>query len=291
MTKIELPKSFNYIGMFLTFSCNMGCSYCINRYSTLKAIAPLDYKKLIKGLLRIQTRDDLPITLCGGEPTVHSHFYSIVNTLHKEGKTLDLLTNGMFDFATFKKKVKPGTFSRKAKYASIRISLHQTTDMYKMVLLARSLMYCGHTVGIWGIDRPDFKEKNEKCKELCNRFRIDFRLKEFLGIYKGRLYGTYKYTNAVHKEVTQEVNCKPSELLIAPDGYVYSCHANLYAHRNDTCNIMDNVISNLDNYHYCTQFGKCNPCDIKTKFNRFQEEGHCAVEIFEAPTRKYGCKY
>jgi hypothetical protein len=29
----------------------------------------------------------------------------------------------------------------------------------------------------------------------------------------------------------------------------------------------------------CAVYGKCNSCDIKVKFNRFQEHGHSSVEV------------
>jgi len=59
----------NYIGVFLTFKCKLGCTYCINRAGTLvprEEISPDAWMKILKPLA---TREDLPITLQGGEPT------------------------------------------------------------------------------------------------------------------------------------------------------------------------------------------------------------------------------
>lgn len=293
MTKIKLPDSFNYIGAFLTYACNMKCDYCINTFHVKPRATPLKSSVMIKGLLRIQTRDDFPITLCGGEPTVHPDFYEIVNKLTNKGKHLDLLTNGMFNATLFCNSIKRGTFGRKAKYASIRISLHESTDLYKIVDTAIKLRENKHSVGIWGLDRQDLKEKNKQCNEICGRLGIDFRLKEFLGIYEEKFYGTYKYPDAIRCRGYNLVLCKPSEFLIAPDGYIYGCHSHLYSHTNYLYHILDDIFPPFGLFGQCTDYGTCNPCDIKVKFNRFQEKGHCAVTIekVDEPNRKFGCKY
>ena len=82
---IVIPERYNYIAVFLTLACNLRCSYCIN------AFAPLDRKSprmtgadWIAGLNRIVSRPDLPVTLQGGEPSVHPDFIDIVNGIRPD---------------------------------------------------------------------------------------------------------------------------------------------------------------------------------------------------------------
>ena len=114
---------------------------------------------------------------------------------------------------------------------------------------------------------------------MCQRLGIDFRTKEFLGEYTGKLYGTYKYDGACERKNTSEVLCKTTELIVGPDGKVYRCHADLYENRLSIGNILDDNFQLADGYRSCRYFGRCNPCDVKIKTNRFQQNGHTSVEI------------
>ena len=82
---IQIPESYNYIGIFLSFRCNLSCSYCINRYDQFdQKCKELDGESWVKALNKIVTRPDLPVTLQGGEPTLHKDFYYIVNNIKEE---------------------------------------------------------------------------------------------------------------------------------------------------------------------------------------------------------------
>ena len=120
---IEIPKSYNYISAFLTFRCNLNCKYCINKYNGLHRYKTMGAKDWIEGINRLATRQDLPVTISGGEPTTHPDFYKIVNgidwAIH-----LDLLTNGEFNLREFMDKTNPHRMKRDAPYASIRFSYH-----------------------------------------------------------------------------------------------------------------------------------------------------------------------
>ncbi len=277
MNKILLPKSYNYIGVFLTMRCNLNCDYCINHFGeTKKDWQELSGDDWIKGLARIETREDLPITLQGGEPCDHPDFYYIIKELHKQKKQLDLLTNGMFDVREFYQNITSCIFQRQAKYASIRFSFHQNTNLLGLALKVQSLRLTGYSVGIWGLKHPMMERRNEQMKDLCKWLGIDYREKEFLDEnYKG-----YKYPNAISgKKSKNLVMCRPSELLIAPNGDIFKCHSDLYSGFNPITNILDERMTIGDKFYPCGNYGLCNPCDIKIKTNRFQEDGHTSVEI------------
>ena len=119
-------------------------------------------------------------------------------------------------------------------------------------------------------DSVDIK-KNNISERLDPR-----KLKEFLD----QDHGNYKYPKAVNGK-RKKARCKPSELLIAPDGRLFRCHYDLYHGVNSYGHILDEEVSLPTDFLPCDNMGLCNPCDIKCKFNRFQELGHCAVTIKE----------
>ncbi|MDD3663490.1 MAG: radical SAM protein, partial [Candidatus Pacebacteria bacterium] len=91
----------NYIGVFLTFRCSLGCSYCINRAGTLAPRKEIGVDEWMRILRPLKTREDLTITLQGGEPTEYPGFYELATRLVESGKKIDLLTNGEFDVNEF----------------------------------------------------------------------------------------------------------------------------------------------------------------------------------------------
>lgn len=278
MKSLRIPSDFNYIGIFLTFACNMRCSYCINSHGELAKRKPMPGADFIKGINRIKARVDLPVTLGGGEPTCHPEFYEIVRGIRPD-LNIDLLTNGMFDGLKFKENIAPERLSRPAPYASIRVSYHpKEHNLIDLLYRVNWLRTEGYDVGVWAVDHPEAHKDIEIASRLAHRYGIDFRVKEFLGVHKGTLYGTYKYPGSVNGP-KQMCECKTSELLIGPQGYLYKCHRDLYAGENAYGHILNKEIPDLAQWRACRHFGECNPCDLKVKFNRYQQFGHCSVEI------------
>lgn len=283
MKEIIIPPEYNYVAAFLTLRCNLGCSYCINRQGTFNIPSEMKASDWIQGLSRIGTRPDLPITLQGGEPTIHPDFYTIVNSLHYEHKKhLDLLTNCMFDIRTFCNNVPVTAFNRGAKYASIRVSYHKKVSPIGLAMKVWELQNRGYEIGIWGMNN---NELGQGMKHLCECLNIDYREKEFLD----KNTGTYKYPDAVTQISRKKVWCKPSELLINPEGHIFRCHADLYANRNWIGHILDDEVK-FPRFTECTEFGFCNPCDVKLKTNRLQEFGYCSVTIKGEGVRENGTK-
>lgn len=280
MKNIVIPDTYNYIAVFLTLSCNYSCSYCITYFEqgnfTKRHISGEDW---VKGLNRIISRDDLPVTLQGGEPSIHKNFIYIINNLKPELK-IDILTNLQFDVDEFISKVNPERLKRKAPYASIRVSYHpEVMDSQETIDKTLRMQDAGFYIGIWGVLRPAQEETILKAQDKCQKLGIDFRTKEFLGGYDGRLYGTYKYEGACDKKFKRKVLCKTTELIIGPEGSIYRCHSDLYETRSPIGDILDPQFQLEDGFRECANFGHCNPCDIKIKTNRFQQFGHTSVEI------------
>ena len=275
MKPIKIPEHYNYIEAYLTYDCNMSCDYCLNRFQALTCPRPLTTRNWIRALARIFPSADLPITLGGGEPTQYPGFYDVVDSI--PNGTVDLLTNGTFDCQEFMNRIDPAKFRKNEKYASIRVSLHPTTSIKLVMNNIINLKKNGYSVGMWSTDHPEMTTLMLRVKDICSDYEIDFRVKEFLGYYKGKLYGRYKYPNAIGQSYTSTVQCKASELLIAPDGKVFRCHGDLYEYRSPIGDMLGDV--NFHEFLECPEYGKCHPCDVKLKYDRHQVYGHCPVEI------------
>ena len=46
-------------------------------------------------------------------------------------------------------------------------------------------------------------------------------------------------------------------------------------------NILDEKLDIEFKFRSCNRFGKCSPCDLKIKNNRFQEFGACSVKVID----------
>lgn len=286
---INLKKHHNYVAFFLSLGCNLNCSYCINlhnggsRYIQAKR-KELTYKEWIDVANRLELREDLPLSLQGGEPTLLKGFNIFAKEVKPEIK-MDLLTNMMFDVDKFIKEIPLERFTRNAPYASIRVSYHPgQNDIEDLIYKTRKMEDAGFKVGLFGIELPDEKLNKHilEVKERCLKLGIDFRTKEFLGEFQGKIYGTFKYQDSVSSEL-KYCKCKTTELLVDPNGYTYKCHSDLYAGRFPYSNITEDNFSTdlIDKYRDCFVYGDCNPCDVKVKTNRFQQEGHTSVDIID----------
>ena len=280
LNKILLPETYNYSAAFLTLACNLTCSYCINNFGlSVEARKHLSGEAWVRAINRIESRNDLPITLQGGEPSLHKDFIYILNNI-KEDINIDILTNLQFDADEFIEKVNPARIKRDSPYASIRVSYHpEVMELAPLVKKVLRLQEADFSIGIWSVLHPVQDAQVRRAQKYAEGFGIDFRFKEFLGEYDGKLYGEYLYEGACDKKFRKHVLCKTTELIMGPDGSVYRCHSDLYESREPIGNILDPAFEIDERMRPCDEFGHCNPCDIKVKTNRFQEFGHTSVQI------------
>jgi len=280
LPEIPLPERYNYIAAFLTLACNLKCPYCINFFGgPLARHKTMHGSDWLRGLNRLVSRPDLPVTLQGGEPSLHGDFYEIILGL-RDDLNIDILTNLQFDVDEFIANVPPGRVRRDAPYASIRVSYHPgVMDLADVKAKVLKLMEKGYSAGIWTVRHPAHAEEVEAARQECLAAGIDFRLKDFLGAHDGKLYGQYKYPEALSGSRGPHVECRTSEFILGPSGDVFRCHSDLYEGRPPTGHILDKDFQIKDAFRPCDAFGLCNPCDIKVKTNRFQKFGHTSVEI------------
>lgn len=280
MNPIVIPLTHNYMAVFLTFACNLKCSYCINHFEAgviSRKIIP--GAQWLEGLNRIVSRPDLPLTLQGGEPSLHPDFIYIINHLRKD-LPIDILTNLQFNISEFIDKVEPRRLTRDALYASIRVSYHpETMDLDDLIKRTKRLLEAGFSVGIWSVMHPKYGKIINEAQSRCRDLGIDFRLKEFLGEHEEKLHGTYRYEGACDKKFKKKVLCRTTEFLMDSEGKVYRCHADLYSGVDSIGSIFDSGFQVDNKFRECDHFGHCNPCDVKVKTNRFQQFGHTSVEV------------
>lgn len=280
MKPLIIPEQYNYIAVFLTLACNLRCHYCINRAGGgVYTHGQLTGDEWLRGLNRIVARPDLPVTLGGGEPSLHPDFLAIVKGIRSD-LSLDLLTNLQFDSGRFAEVIPPDRLRRAAPYASIRVSYHpESMELMPLVEKVLVMQKKGYSIGIWGILHPEQEQAVLAAREQCLALGIDFRTKEFLGEHDGEMHGSIKYPGACGRKFAKRVLCRSSELIIGPDGGIYRCHSDLYEGREAIGNILDPDFEIDRRFLPCEMYGHCNPCDVKVKTNRFQVFGHTSVEI------------
>jgi MoaA/NifB/PqqE/SkfB family radical SAM enzyme len=285
LPEITIPEDYNYLAFFISLNCNLKCHYCINlndKTSSRKDMAKhymsgSDWAKAINRLYI--GREDLPVTLQGGEPTIHKDFYQIVNETDDSIK-LDLLTNMAFNPEEFIKNVPAYKFTREAKYAAIRVSYHPGyNDIDELIRKTLRMAEAGFYVGIYSVLVPENREHIDEVMAKCNALGIDFRVKEYLGFDGEKWHGEYKYIDAISQEERKSCMCKTTELIVGPTGHIFRCHSDLYANRCAIGHILDHDFKIEQIFRPCDWYGFCNPCDIKVKTNRFQIFGHTSVEI------------
>jgi len=278
---IALPQELTYVGVFLTLRCSFCCSYCINRFDGVRPREELTGDQWIAGLNRLAfSREKMvPITLQGGEPSSHKDFVNIIGGIDPD-IYVDILTNLDFDVDEFMREIPPERLQRDVPYASIRVSYHpEFSDLDELLERIAHMQNKGYSIGLFAVEHPEIDI--DQIRSRAEAVKIDFRTKEFLGEYDGRLYGRYKYAEACDGEHRERVQCRTTELIIAPDGFIHKCHRDLYHGEHPIGHILDKDVRVEFPFRECHAYGQCNPCDIKLKTNRFQQFGYCAVTIRE----------
>ena len=339
LPRLSLPASLNYIGAFLTFDCNLNCHYCINdpeqrgdrktifltqagqkpKYRT--ELTPDEWGRILR---RLPAREDLPVTFQGGEPTLYWKGEGLGEILKQTEVWGDLLTNFALEPALFVKRLqgRGEKLRRKSNYPPIRVSFHiKEMDRLwgdgfsELVRRCEALSEYGFRVtgdgetsdiGIYVVDHPE-NEVTDAMKTACEG-RVPFFMKDFLGVHDGELHGQYGYpystdliSRAVHP-TTLNCECRTTELLIDPLGFVWGCHFYLY-HAWETKapasyfhdlgaaefdfsrlsfgdavapigHMLDPAfaLSQLEVFRPCSFYGRCIGCDTKLKRDRFATE-------------------
>jgi MoaA/NifB/PqqE/SkfB family radical SAM enzyme len=259
----------------------MACPYCINKFTGVnRKRRELTTREWIIALNNIDT-GGRPLTIGGGEPTMRNDFFDILNGLRSDLR-VDLLTNGMFSLKEFMSKTTPERFyKRDAFYKAIRFSYHAgATDEKDIVEKSVELQKAGYAVGIFGLNHPQNLYLNVAMTQKCVDAGIYFFVRDFLGFYQNRLYGTYRYPEAINGN-RKCCLCRIEDFLIGPEGNVYRCHKDLYEGIGEIGSILNIAYEINDGFLPCDNYGLCSPCDVKQKLNPDLITSKSSVEIKE----------
>lgn len=284
---IEITPHYDYIGVYLTNRCFLSCDYCITNHNDVHFINNLSHGKelsghqWIAGLNRLKLENDIPLTLQGGDPFLHPDVWEILEAVKHPMDILTALPRNV----TLEKIKSLSTLrwnKRTAPYPTIRVSYHKGENDYRELIPRIAELQEVVSIGLYHIDHPGYPEETKKIRVLADQYKIEFRLKEYLGWYKGKMYGTYLYPDAVQgKVVKDEVFCKNTVLPIGPTGHLYRCHSDLY-HQRFHCSVghlLDHDTTFSDQYRSCKFYGMCSECDVKIKTNHLQNYGYTSVDI------------
>jgi radical SAM protein with 4Fe4S-binding SPASM domain len=298
MKEIKIPEKYKYIAAFISMRCNLGCSFCLNAFNKnfSRNYEEISGEKWVDALNKINPKKGIPITLCGGEPSLHKDFIDIINNLKPELE-IDILTNLQWSkskFNNFIKYVNPDKIKRDSIYPSIRVSYHpeQMGNGDKLIENVLMLKKEGFDIGIESVMYPlgETLSAIEQIAIKCRNKNISFRPKSFTGKFEGLddkgnkfsiKYGNYsKYENsAFNEEISLDCLCKTSELILGPEGNVYRCHRDLFAREYSIGNITEPNFQIKNIFRECSKYGQCHPCDVKVKTNNKQKLGHTSVDI------------
>jgi len=279
---IEIPNEINYVEVYFTLRCNLGCSYCINKNSGVVRKRKEMGAEVFANSINKLVFNNLPLTIGGGEPTLREDFYDFVNGLDKNIK-IDLLTNLSFDVDEFIRNIEVSRFyshqMNKPSYKSIRVSYHPDfMDVETVIRKAKKLQEKGYSIGFFGINHPLNMQSNIDMSEFCHKNQIYFFIKDFLGTYENHLFGYFHDVDGL-KGGEKKCKCATKELLVGPGGNIFKCHRDLYHEEFAIGNIKDKDLSIEYKMRDCSKFGQCNPCDLKIKVNRFLQMGQQSTEI------------
>jgi hypothetical protein len=171
---------------------------------------------------------------------------------------------------------------RESPYPRIRVSFHKGQNDYKELIHRIKELQEVVSIGLYHIEHPAYPELLEEIRQYAQKHDVEFRTKNFLGEYQGKIYGEYKYADACMGKITREhVRCKNTVFPIGPDGAIYRCHSDLYARRHQLAigHLLDPDLQIEHKYRECTFFGTCIPCDVKVKNNHLQQYGYTSIDI------------
>jgi molybdenum cofactor biosynthesis enzyme MoaA len=251
---MQLPSIYNYIGVLITLRCNFKCSYCLNWRINKKE---RDEQFWLEAIDKIET--DLPITLSGGEPSVHKAFFPLLTNLNKK---FDLLTNLSFDVDYFIENVSVDRFQNDKGYAPIRVSFHPGfSEKINVIERVRKLMDAGFRVGVYVVETDENKPVVESLRKID---WIDLQVKPYID-------------HEIKTSSEKRCKCAISEMIIGPDGNVYKCHRDLYKGEYPIGELLT-MDKFQYHYRYCSNANECHPCDIKLKRDRFGKPAYTSVK-------------
>lgn len=280
-------------GVFLNLSCNLNCSYCIQKIS--HPMKPITNYKMRSGSEWVAALNAISnrakkrflrrpkvkkLSILGGEPTIYPDFLFVLNNLDKHWK---ITVTSNFDTPFFDQDIAYFKKIKNRKRIRFNGSLHyNSTPVQRFIANVKKLKKAGinvHTLFL--VYHPAYKEKALKYKEALLKVHPRVKLQRFLGMYNAELFPRAEDGYAGHEQIdgitnynlyhegfaqkkTSPTFCHSDKVLIAPNGDVYDCHYKVYTNHKEKLGNLFNEEVEVHiprDYFFCEDFGFCNPCD------------------------------
>ena len=286
MNKIWIPQNYDYVGVYLTDKCHLRCPYCITRHHDAVfgsyKMSYLTSAEWVTGLNRLVLPADVPISFQGGEPFLYPGIWDILDRIEHK---VDIMTAlpGFLTKAHFQRLKTLDWNKREAPYPTVRVSYHKGQNDYRELVDRIADLQDILSIGLYYLEHPEnTPEELAAVKAYAEQRGVELRSKEFLGVYQGKTYGTFRFPDAaVGRALGMKVWCRNTVVPIAPDGLIYLCHSDLYFNRRGRSlgHVLDGEFVFPQGYTQCEAYGLCSECDIKVKTNHYQQYGYTSVDI------------
>lgn len=287
MLPAVIGQHIRNVAFYLTFDCNLRCSYCINHQGAGRESLPANPPQMtpeqwIMAANRFNSEDSPPIVLQGGEPMLCPGLYQILRETENRVK-FEIKTNLTIDENWFIREVPPEKFAR----AGIIVSYHpEQAEFFRILDRIQNLRSYGFRVGLYAVNHPLYDTHLRWAQKIAIEHGIELHLKEFVGEWRGQFCGTLRYPDAVSGKRLRTVRCRTCEVLVGPGGQVYRCYADLFDGKPPIGHILDRYFdeATIATWRTCNQYGRCSPCNIKVKndpIQGFQDYSSVEIEFLE----------
>jgi MoaA/NifB/PqqE/SkfB family radical SAM enzyme len=120
LNKIRQKNILHGIMLELTYQCNLNCFFCYNDKEA--AGVPLEVEEYATLLTDLAAMQVMFVTLTGGEPLVHPHFFTIAGHARSQGFAIRIKSNGHLIHGSLARRLK-----EEVNPLEVEMSLHGAT--------------------------------------------------------------------------------------------------------------------------------------------------------------------
>lgn len=259
------------VAFYLTWDCNLSCSYCLNRQGLTRYLPKKGRMKpdlWIRAANRFSPPGSPPVVLQGGEPTLYPGLVRIIRE-SDPGVSFEIKTNLNFDTEQFMADVPAARLAREGIIATYHPEQMRARDLAPKIKMLRAH---GYPLTLYAVYPPRLASRAWLLldREILRRHGIKLHFKPFVGFHRGRVYGEMRYPGAVDSpDNLQQVQCRTCEILVGPGGQVYRCYAAMFGGWPPIAHILDDRLSEetIKAWRKCDRYGQCSPCNIKARYD------------------------
>jgi len=253
---------------FIALRCNFTCKYCITRFApdydfSYTELPGKDWISFINAQDNVKD-----VIFNGGEPTLHSDFPNIINSL-RPFRLIAIGTNyssysinSLLQITPRDDLIIDGTFHPHfISHADISHNLLRLKE-------------AGFVVRVHVLDYPGFTSPLPDILHSFQLHSIDSFVQHYEGFYQGTFY--YDQSKLPYCSLKDKTFCNCTRSIytpIAPNGDIYFCHYLMYSKTFD--GILGNIFDPpkpFPPFLDCRHLGYCNPCDWPRSYTLSSQE-------------------